>query len=68
MVRSAPLLTNASPKGSAFSDGNETTPGQVIDFPVMVQNNGTQPAVLLSATLIPGARLSDPEARSLGCT
>ncbi|MGA2530578.1 MAG: hypothetical protein ABSG36_15655 [Acidimicrobiales bacterium] len=46
-------LTNGSPNGSVSSGGITATSGQVVDFPVMVQNNGAQPATLLSATLLP---------------
>jgi hypothetical protein len=48
-----PLLDNASSGGASFWGGNTTTPGQVVDFPVEVENPGAQAAVLLSATLIP---------------
>jgi len=48
-----PSLSNASPEGNGFWGATTGTAGQVVDFPVMVQNNGAQPAVLLSAVLIP---------------
>ncbi len=54
-------LTNASPQGSAFWGARATTPGQVVYFPVTVQNNGAQPAVLLSATLLPVPGFATPK-------
>ena len=54
-------LTNASPQGSAFWGARATTPGQVVYFPVTVQNNGAQPVVLLSATLLPVPGFATPK-------
>jgi hypothetical protein len=50
--RSQPL-TNGSPRGKTYDGGIVIRPGQVADFPVVVENTGPAPVTLMKARLIP---------------
>lgn len=62
----AGVLSNGSSAGGTYQGGIGSLPGQVADFPVTVQNNGSVPVTLESATLLPEPGFRAPHLVHLG--
>jgi hypothetical protein len=62
----AGVLSNGSSAGGTYQGGIGSLPGQVADFPVTVQNNGSVPVTLESATLLPEPGFRAPRLVHLG--
>src|SRR6202049_4885691 len=62
----AGVLSNGSPAGGTYQGGIGNLPGQVSDFPVTVQNMGSVPVTLESATLLPEPGFRTPRLVHLG--